>query len=126
MAPSIRAREIDGLPKASMAKLLVTKQDPNPCDRVGKKSMPLNYRNIVDGRYIAIHAVDSEVKSGLKSNSVRSGQPTYEACDDNLDARIKVAPIKFILSHVTCSCQEHILVSTNVYQMIHEMIVGYS
>ena len=38
-----------------------------------------------------------EVKRGLKSNSVRSGQPTYEACDDNLDARILVAPIKFIL-----------------------------
>ena len=30
----------------------------------------------------------SEIKSGLKSNSVRSGQPIYEACDDNLDARI--------------------------------------
>ena len=30
-------------------------------------------------------------------NSVNSGQPTYEACDDNLDARIWVAPIKFIL-----------------------------
>ena len=29
------AREIDGLPKASMAELLVTKQDLNPCDRVG-------------------------------------------------------------------------------------------
>ena len=28
-----------------------------------------------------------EVKCGLKSNSVRSGQPTYEAGDDNLDAR---------------------------------------
>ena len=38
--------------------------------------------------YIAIHAVDSEVKRGLKSNSVRTGQPTYEACDDKLDARI--------------------------------------
>ena len=37
---------------------------------------------------VAIHAVDSEVKRGLKSNSVRPGQPTYEACDDNLDARI--------------------------------------
>ena len=40
------------------------------------------------GRYIATHAVDSEVKRGLKSNSVRSGQPNYKACDDNLDARI--------------------------------------
>ena len=30
------------------------------------------------GRYIAVHAVDS----------VRSSQPTYEACDDNLDAPI--------------------------------------
>ena len=39
-------------------------------------------------RYIAIHAVDPEVKRGLTPNSVRSGQPTYEACDDNLDARI--------------------------------------
>ena len=38
-----------------------------------------------------------EVKRGLKSNSVRSGQPIYEACNDNLDARIYVAPIKFIL-----------------------------
>ena len=44
-------------------------------------------------RYIAIHAVDSEVKGGLKSNSIRSGQPSYEASDDNLDARIQVAPI---------------------------------
>ena len=33
--PPIGAREIDGLPKASMAELLVTKQDPNSCDRVG-------------------------------------------------------------------------------------------
>ena len=32
--------------------------------------------------------MDSEVKRGLKSNSIRSGQPTYEAFDDNLDARI--------------------------------------
>ena len=32
--------------------------------------------------------MDSEVKHALKSNSARSGQPTYEACDDNLDARI--------------------------------------
>ena len=42
-------------------------------------------------RYIAIHAihaVNSEVKCGLKSNSVRFGQPTYVACDDNLDAQI--------------------------------------
>ena len=38
--------------------------------------------------YIATHAVDSEVKRGLKSNSVRAGQPTYEACGDNLDAWI--------------------------------------
>ena len=35
MAPHIGAREIDGLPKASMAELLVTKQDPNSCDPVG-------------------------------------------------------------------------------------------
>ena len=52
------------------------------------EAMSLNYGNIVDGRYIAIHAVDSEVKRGLNSNSVRSGQPTYEACDDNFDAWI--------------------------------------
>ena len=32
--------------------------------------------------------MDTEVKRGLKSNSVRSGQHTYEVCDDNLDARI--------------------------------------
>ena len=52
--------------------------------------MSLKYWNIVDliGRYIAIHAVNSEVKRGLESNSVRSGQPNYEACDDNLDAQI--------------------------------------
>ena len=31
----IGARKIDGLPKASMAELLVTKQDPNSCDQVG-------------------------------------------------------------------------------------------
>ena len=31
--------------------------------------------------------MDSEAMRGLKSNSVRSGQTTYEACDDNLDAR---------------------------------------
>ena len=35
IAPPIGAREMDGLPKASMAELLVTKQDPNPCGRVG-------------------------------------------------------------------------------------------
>ena len=33
--PPIGARQIDGLPKASMAELLVTKQDPNTCDWVG-------------------------------------------------------------------------------------------
>ena len=65
MAPAIGAREIDGLPKASMGELLVTKQVTNTCDRVG--------------RYIAIPAVNSEVKRGLKSN---------EACGDNLEARI--------------------------------------
>ena len=32
--------------------------------------------------------MDSEDKHGLKSNSVRSGQPTYEVCDDNLDTLI--------------------------------------
>ena len=36
--PPIGAREIDGLSKASMAELLVTKQDPNSYDRVGQKS----------------------------------------------------------------------------------------
>ena len=34
--PPIGAREIDGLPKVSMAELLVTEQDPNSCDRSGK------------------------------------------------------------------------------------------
>ena len=34
----IGARKIDGLPKAYGAELLVTKQDPNSCDRVGQKS----------------------------------------------------------------------------------------
>ena len=52
--------------------------------------------------------MDSEDKLGLKSNSVRSGQPTSEACDDNLDARIYVASIKFILMpiylHLTNAC----------------------
>ena len=33
--PSIGVRKIDGLPKASMAELLVTKQDLNSCDQVG-------------------------------------------------------------------------------------------
>ena len=33
--PPTGAREIDGLPKAFMAELLVTKPDPNSCDRVG-------------------------------------------------------------------------------------------
>ena len=80
-----------------MAELLVTKQDPNSCDRAGKKShkfggniSELSIRKYccVDGRYIAIHAVDSEGKRSLKSNSFRSGQPNYEAFDDNLNARI--------------------------------------
>ena len=35
--PPIGTREIDGLPKASMAEQ-VTKQDPNSCDRVGYNS----------------------------------------------------------------------------------------
>ena len=38
MAPPIGARKIDGLPKASLAELLVTKQDSNSCDLVGEKS----------------------------------------------------------------------------------------
>ena len=33
--PPIGTREIEGLPKASMAELLVTKQAPYSCDRVG-------------------------------------------------------------------------------------------
>ena len=33
--PPIEAREIDGLPEAFMAELLVTIQNPNSCDRVG-------------------------------------------------------------------------------------------
>ena len=53
------------------------------------EAMSLNYRNIVKLDVILqIHAVDSEAKRGLKSNSVRFGQPTYEVRDDNLDARI--------------------------------------
>ena len=36
-SPPIGAREIDGLPKASMTVLPVTKQDPNSCYRVGVK-----------------------------------------------------------------------------------------
>ena len=80
MAPPIGAREIDGLPIASMAELLVTKQDPNSLIGSGKsptnlEEISLNYRN----SYIAIHAVDSEVRRSLKSNSVRYSQPTYEA-----------------------------------------------
>ena len=35
MVPPIGAREIYGLPKAATAELLVFKQDPNSCDRVG-------------------------------------------------------------------------------------------
>ena len=34
MTPPIGAHEIDGLPKASMAELLITKLDLNSCDRV--------------------------------------------------------------------------------------------
>ena len=33
--PPIGTCEIDELPKASIVELLVTKQDPNSCDRVG-------------------------------------------------------------------------------------------
>ena len=33
--PPIGACEIDGQPKASMAEQVVTKQNPNSCDRVG-------------------------------------------------------------------------------------------
>ena len=33
--PPIGDREVDGLPKASVAELLVIKQDLNSCDRVG-------------------------------------------------------------------------------------------
>ena len=36
--------------------------------------------------------MDSEIKRDLKSNSVRSGQPTYEACDD-------VKHVMIILTH---------------------------
>ena len=51
--------------------------------------------------------MDSEVKRGLKSNSVRPGQLTYEACDDNLDARKEVAPIIHINNLVTpTTCTE--------------------
>ena len=35
MTPPTGAREIDGLPKASMVELLVTEQDLNSSDRVG-------------------------------------------------------------------------------------------
>ena len=53
------------------------------------EAISLNYWNIVDFDVISpFHEVDSEVKDGLKSNSVRSGQLTYEACEDNLDAQI--------------------------------------
>ena len=36
--------------------------------------------------------MDSEIKRDLKSNSVISGQPTYEACDD-------VKHVMIILTH---------------------------
>ena len=55
---------------------------PLTCDCVSellKYCLQTLYRNSCSGL---------EVKRGLKSNSFRSGQPTYEACDDNLDARI--------------------------------------
>ena len=53
MAPPIGAREIDGLPKASMAELLVTKQDRIHVIGSGKsptnlEAMSLNYWNIVN------------------------------------------------------------------------------
>ena len=48
MAPPIGAHEIDGLPEASMAKLIVTKQDPNSLIGSGKsptnlEAMSLNF-----------------------------------------------------------------------------------
>ena len=95
MAPSIGTREIDGLPKASMAELLVTKQDPNSCDLVGLKTHKFggNVSKLLKycwlGRYIAIHAVDSEVKRGLKSIQLDLANPPRKYdCGDNLDARI--------------------------------------
>ena len=61
----IGAREIDGLSKASMAELLVTKQDPNSSDRVGYRSHKFggNVSELLKywfGRYIVIHAVDKK------------------------------------------------------------------
>ena len=52
-SPHIGAHKMDGLPKASMAELLVTKQDPIHVIGLGKsptnlEAMSLNYWNIVD------------------------------------------------------------------------------
>ena len=69
------------------------------------------------GRYIASHAVDSKVKRSLESNSVRSSQPTYEACDDNLIARIEVAPIKFMLCNI--------LIRTIPVSILYKSITGH-
>ena len=95
MAPPIGAREIDGLPKASIAELLVTKQDPNSCDRVGYKSYKFggNVSKLLKyswlGRYIATHAVDSKVKRGLKSIQLDLANPPMKyVMILNLDARI--------------------------------------
>ena len=93
-APAHRGPQNRWLPKASMAELLVTKQDPNSCDWVGKsptnlEAMSLNYyTKILFWTLYPNSCSGLEVKHGLKSNSIRSGQPTYEACDDNLDAWI--------------------------------------
>ena len=85
-------REIDGLTKASMAELLVTKQDPNSYDRVKSPQIWRHYlwttEILLTWTLYRNSCRGLEVKRGVKSNSVRSGQPTYEACDDNLGARI--------------------------------------
>ena len=48
--------------------------------------------------------MDSEVKRGLKSNSVRSGQTTYEACDDGTRAPIKFTLFGNCSSYAVSSC----------------------
>ena len=75
--PPIKACKIDELPKAYMAELLITKQDPNSCDRVGKsptnlEAMSLNYWNIVDLNVISqfMQWIRSQAWSEIKFISI--------------------------------------------------------
>ena len=92
MAPPIGAHEINGLPEASMTELLVTKQDPTSLIRSGKsptnfEAMSLNFWNIVDLDVIS-QFMQWIQKSSVVWNQIQLDLANYEACNDNLDARI--------------------------------------